>query len=134
MRLEVIILDDDKYEIESNRRIIDICKNGVVNIDFNSREENINSNYDLNRDYNCNRKANIISDYIRKTSIVSINLQYRENDNENNNKSICDYERLYSKNRIYNYERIACIVNNSICIDVISIISKSEKEYDNINT
>ena len=35
--------------------------------------------------------------------------------------------RAITKNRIYNYERGACIANNSIYIDVISIISKSEK-------
>lgn len=28
-------LDDYRYEIVNNRRYIDICKNGVVNIDFN---------------------------------------------------------------------------------------------------
>ena len=41
--------------------------------------------------------------------------------------------RAISKNRIYNCKREACIANNSICIDVISIISKSEKEDENNN-
>ena len=41
--------------------------------------------------------------------------------------------RAISKNRIYNCKREACIANNSICIDVISIISKSEKEDDDIS-
>ena len=43
------------------------------------------------------------------------------------------YIREYSKNGIYNCKRGACIANNSICIDVISIISKSEKEDENNN-
>ena len=41
--------------------------------------------------------------------------------------------RAITKNRIYNYERGAYITNNSIGIDVISIISKCEKEDDNID-
>ncbi len=47
MKLEVNILDDYRYEIVSNRRAIDIYKDGVVNIDFNidfnSREKDNNS-------------------------------------------------------------------------------------------
>ena len=41
--------------------------------------------------------------------------------------------RGYTRNGIYNCKRGACIANNSICIDVISIISKSEKEDENNN-
>lgn len=47
-------LDDYRYEIVSNRRDIDIYKDGVVNIDFNinfnSREININSNCEIEID------------------------------------------------------------------------------------
>ena len=41
--------------------------------------------------------------------------------------------RAITKNRIYNCKRGACIANNSICIDDIRIISKSEKEDDDIS-
>ena len=54
MKLEVIILDDYRYEIVSNRRDIDINKDDVVNIDFNidfnSREGDNNSNYEIKID------------------------------------------------------------------------------------
>ena len=43
------------------------------------------------------------------------------------------YIREYSKNGIYNCKRGACIANNSICIDVISIISKGRRKYDDIS-
>ena len=69
----------------------------------------------------------------KKTSIKSINPKYREDNNEDNNKNISVHKRVYSKNGIYNCKRGACIANNSICIDVISIISKSEKEDENNN-
>ena len=44
-----------------------------------------------------------------------------------------DYERVYTNYGIYNCQSGACIANNSICIDVISIISKSRKEDENNN-
>ena len=99
------ILDDYRHEIVGNRRTIDIHKDGVVNIDFNidfnNRGEDNNSNCNLNRDYNCNRKASIISNFIRKTSIISIIKIKRER----NNKIVDYYERGYAKNGIYNCER-----------------------------
>lgn len=105
MKVRYENLDDYRHEIEDNRRDIDIYKDGVVNIDFNidfnSREENNNSNCDLNRDYNCNRKISIINNYIRKTSIVSIIKRKRES----NNKNICACKRGYTNYGIYNYER-----------------------------
>lgn len=71
------ILDDYRYEIVNNRRDIDVYKDCVVNIDFNidfnSKEIDNNSNCDLNRYYNCNKKVSIISYCMRKTSIASIN-------------------------------------------------------------
>lgn len=105
MKVRYENLDDYRHEIEDNRRDIDVYKDGVVNIDFNidfnSREENNNSNCDLNRDYNCNRKISIINNYIRKTSIVSIIKRKRES----NNKNICACKRGYTNYGIYNYER-----------------------------
>ena len=54
MKLEVKNLDDYRYEIVSNRRYIDIYKDCVVNIDFNidfnNREENNNSNCEIEID------------------------------------------------------------------------------------
>ena len=122
-------LDDYRYEIVINRRDIDINKGGVVNIDFNinfnSREIDNNSNCKIKIDNISINRSVRWSDNISINPIVSIR--------DENNKSIYDYERGYAKSGIYNYENVACIVNNSICIDVISIISKSEKEDDNIN-
>ena len=61
------------------------------------------------------KKANIISDCIRKTSIVSINQKYRENNNKNNDKNndknITVRERVYSKYGIYNCERRATTIH-----------------------
>ena len=42
-------------------------------------------------------------------------------------------ESVYSKNGIYNCDRVAYVANNYICIDDISIISKSKKEDDDIS-
>ena len=70
---------------------------------------------------------------MRKTSIANINLKYREDNSENNDENISVREDIYSKNRIYNCKRGACITNNSIYIDNISIISKSKKEDDNVS-
>ena len=97
----------------SNRRDIDIYKDGIVNIDFNidfnNREIDNNSNCEIindeYRDYNYNRKASIISISIRKTNIININPKYRKDDDENNNKHIIVNERTYSKNEIYNCKR-----------------------------
>ena len=54
MKLEVKNLDDYRYEIVSNRRDIDIYKDCVVNIDFNidfnSKETDNNSNYEIKLD------------------------------------------------------------------------------------
>ena len=76
MKVRYENLDVYRYEIEYNRRDIDIYKDGVANIDFNidfnSREGDNNSNCNLNRYYDCNRRASIISISIRKTNIVSI--------------------------------------------------------------
>ena len=41
--------------------------------------------------------------------------------------------RGYTRNGIYNCKRGSCIANNSICIDSISVIRKSEKEDDSIS-
>ena len=41
--------------------------------------------------------------------------------------------RGYTRNGIYNYKRGAYIANNFICIDVISIISKGRRKYDDIS-
>lgn len=74
-----------------------------------------------------------MSDCMRKTSIASINLKYKESNDENNDENMYAYESPYTSYRIYNCKRGAYISNNFICIDVISIISKSEKEDDNIS-
>lgn len=44
-------LDDYRYEIASNRRDIDIYKDSVVNIDFNSREVDTDSICNIEIDY-----------------------------------------------------------------------------------
>lgn len=41
--------------------------------------------------------------------------------------------RAITKNRIYNCKRGAYIANNFICIDIISVISKSRRKYDDIS-
>ena len=46
---------------------------------------------------------------------------------------MCVYESGYTNCEIYNCKSGACIANNSICIDDISIISKSKKEDDNVS-
>lgn len=56
---------------------------------------------------------------MRKTSIVSINPKYKEDNDENirererdyNIKHMCAYKSLYSKNGIYNYERGATTIH-----------------------
>lgn len=126
-------LDDYRYEIVSNRRDIDIYKDCVVNIDFNidfnSIEEDNNSNYEI------------------KLDNISINRSIRWPDNISINPIINNYKeasisineiisirmRAITNNGAYNYERGACITNNHICIDDISIISKSKKENDNVS-
>ena len=118
-------LDDYRYEIVSTRRDIDIYKYGVFNIYFNNREVDNNSN--------CNIKINNISINISARFPDDISINPIINIIKDNDENICVYERGYTKSEIYNYKRGACIANNSICIDVISIISKSEKEDDNIN-
>lgn len=44
-------LDDYRYEIVNNRRDIDIYKDSVVNIDFNSREVDTDSICNIEIDY-----------------------------------------------------------------------------------
>ena len=112
-------LDDYRYEIVSNRRTIDVYKYCVINIDFNidfnSIEEDINSNCEIINDeyrtYNCNRKASIISISMRKTSIANINLKYREDNSENNDENIYAYKSTYTSYGIYNYKRGATTIH-----------------------
>ena len=99
------------------------------NIDFNNREVDNNSNCNIKIDNISINKSARCPDDISINPIISL----RKDDDENNNKSIYDYKRGYINCEIYNCKRGACIANNSICIDVISIISKSEKEDDDIS-
>ena len=48
---------------------------------------------------------------MRKTSIVSINPKYREDNSENNDENISMSENIYSKNGIYNCKRGATTIH-----------------------
>ncbi len=128
------ILDDYKYEIVNNRRDIDIYKDRVVNIDFNidfnSREEDINNNCNIEIDNISINKSVRWPDNISINPIIS---NYKRTSNSTN-ENISIRVRGYTRNGIYNWERGAYIANNSICIDVISIISKSINRRTSINT
>lgn len=89
-------LDDYRYEIEDNKRDIDIYKYSIDNSSVDI-EDNLN-------DYSSKIAYNEISNSDREVKVVRYNIKRTKSVCDKNNKSICISTKGYRQYKVYNCE------------------------------